>query len=93
MTPNNDHFHFQIPDLTDAEADVAGAFVTRMHEIAQEGGRPLDLYADGGIVLVHLVREMLPGYSTKQSHAFMVKVLESISGVLDLSERDAEGRA
>lgn len=86
-------FDFQIPGLTEAEADVAHAFVTRMHEIALEEGQKLDLLRDGGPVLTRFVMEMLPNYSVDAKAEFMIKVLNAISGTLKLYEQETEGRA
>jgi hypothetical protein len=86
-------FDFQIPGLTDAEEDVADAFVNRMHEIAQEEGAKLDLWGDGGPVLVRIVNEKLPHYTLQEKSALMLKVLEGIGGALDLHKKPTEGNA
>jgi hypothetical protein len=89
----NDSFDFQIPGLTEAEEDVVDAFSKRMHEIAEEEGHPLDIWADGGPVLVRFVAEGLPDYSFEQRSAFMFKVLEALGSALSLNKQKPEGSA
>lgn len=89
----SDHFHFQIPGLSEPEEDIADAFVYRMQEIAMEEGQALDLWIDGGPILTGMVKERLPHYSREQMVEFIVQLLEAIGGALQLDKTTPEGHA
>lgn len=90
---NEEEIYFQIPGLTEAEENVATEFVERMHEIAREEGHALDVFRDGGPILVRLVKERLPDYTIDQTVPFVMKVMEAICGTLELSKKKPEGSA